>query len=116
MKYSDIYLKYMYPVVMAFVFLGLAITISWSGNPSAWIWGSVAVFFILTMFSKTRYVKILSPPILICLIIFSGLILGFTFLVQSIYVSTYQYYIAIGIFLFYIVILVYGYRRQWKGF
>ena len=116
MNYSEIYRDYMTPIIGAISFLLSFIIISWTGNPSAWIWGSMAIFFILPIFRRYKHFIKIYSLIVIGLIIFSGLILGYTYLFQPIYVSTYPYYIAIGFFLIYMIIFAYYYPRKWKGF
>ena len=98
MNYSEIYRVYVYPIIIAFCSLLSFIVISWTGNPSAWIWGSMAIFFILPVFRRYKYFIKIYSLVVLSLIVFSGLILVYTYLYYPTYVSNYPYYSAIGYF------------------
>ena len=116
MNYSKIFRDYVSPIMIAFVFLLSFIAISETGNPVAWIWGSIVIFIIPPIFSRYKYFIKIYSLIMMGLIIFSGLILGYTYLFKPIYVWTYPFYAAIGYFLIYMITFAYYHPRKWKGF
>lgn len=104
--------NYIYFLV-AIPFLTRFLDFSSSGNPSYLITGSMGIIMILLIFSSYKYLKKIFPLILMGLIIFSGLILVYTYLFRPIYTSSNEYYYAIGTFLIYMVYFAYGHIRRW---
>lgn len=83
-----------------------------SGNPSYLIIGSWGILLVVLIFRNYKLFNKIFPLILIGLILFSLLILSYTYLFQPIYVSSFGYYYAIVGFLGYVSIFVYYYLNQ----
>lgn len=112
MQKGNTYLNYILPVMASIFFLSKFFDFSSSGNPSYLIWGFLGILSILTIFREYKYFFEIYSLILISLIIFSGLILGYTYLFKSVYVQSLEYYVAVGFFIFFIVYFVYSYHRK----
>lgn len=99
----------MFGIVRIFYFLG-------TGNPSDLIWVSMGIYLLIILYlTNNKYITQIFILTTLILTIFSGLILVYTYLFLPIYVSTYEYYLAIAIFLIYIFFLIWGYLNKWDS-
>lgn len=105
--------------ILNFLFVLIAITFLLklpqflsSGNPSYLVTGSIGIILLISIFSP-KYFNFdeLFSHILIGAILFSGLILSYTYLFESTYVSSAEFFYAIAAFLMYILFFVYYYMR-----
>jgi hypothetical protein len=74
-----------------------------SRNPLYLIYGSLGVFYVLMLISIFTRVKKIFPLILLVLMIFSGLTIIYTYLFQTITISSLEYFYGIGTFLIYLI-------------
>jgi hypothetical protein len=100
--------------IMLIIFcLSRFLSLSRSGNPSYLIWGSLGIFILtLTFLPKNKYSVQIVLAITMGLIIFSGLILIYTYLFIPIYVSYFEYYLEIGIFIIYTFFFIFVYINK----
>lgn len=96
--------------VMAIIFLlELRHFFLGSGNPSYLVIGSVGIFLLIS-FPKYMNKRVLY--ILIVFILFSGLILSYTYLFKPIFVQTNEYNFAIAIYITNIILFIVAYKNR----
>lgn len=97
--------------IIAIPFLFRLLHVLGSENPSYLVTGSIGIILLMSIFSP-KYFNKQFLHILICYILFSGLILSYTYLFEPMYVSSDEYYYAIWALLFNIVLFAYFYLRR----
>lgn len=74
-----------------------------SGNPSYLVTGSMGILVILLIFRNYKIFNTILPMALMSLVIFSGLILSYIYILEPIYVSSNEFIYAIGTLLLYVI-------------
>ncbi len=80
-----------------------------SGNPSYLVIGSVGIFLLISI---PKYMNKRVLYILIVFILFSGLILSYTYIFKPIFVQTYEYNFAIVIFIINVILFIVAYKNR----
>ncbi|AEG17126.1 hypothetical protein MSWAN_0079 [Methanobacterium paludis] len=85
-----------------------------TGDPSYLIWGSVGIFILILFFlTNNKYSVKIFFTTSISVMIFSGLMIVYTYLLLPMYASGFVYYFSIGIFLMYTLLFALGCLHKW---
>lgn len=102
---------------LGLIFLFRFISYSISGDPLNLILSFMGLIMILPpLLIRNKYYNKIFSSVVLGIIIFSGLILGYTYLYLPMYVFSIEYITSIGFFIIYLVLFVYYYPKEWKGF